>query len=296
MPPRPERSALARRGRGGRASAPRLAQVARGGRVGTVRILEVHPEEDRAARLGAQQGEGAIDGRDGPTLGQLPNQLALLHDVVVDLEALGPALAIREALLVAQGVVAHDRHRGIAGSLQLLGQCVHSGRKGVVLEHASLVREEAGEEAGEARPRLRRMGLGALEDQRARRQLVEVRRGGAGVAVDAQVVGAQRVHRDEHDGGLPGSRGRRRERAAAGRAPRAKQKDRRDSEQQSGQEHAYAGSESPHKRGSGQRRDGRSRTTGFTRLLSGCLRNSDMMGNADFSVRQIRVTRSQAGC
>jgi hypothetical protein len=71
---------------------------------------------------------------------------------------------------------------------------------------AALRREPAGQERDEAAARLRPVGVGLLEQHAAARERVDLRARRAGVAVGAEVVGAQRVDRhQQHVQPVPGA-------------------------------------------------------------------------------------------
>ena len=162
-----------------------LGELARR-RVGAVRIDVVQPDEGRLRPvvLAGPAEEAPVE------LGQR----LLLAELAVDLEA------ARKTLVGGQHRVADEGRGAVAGRAQGLGD----GRRLVgdahlVGRHAVL----AGRQAGQVRGH-RRSGLGQERDhvrvvQRLGGEGIDAGRGLARVALEREVVGAQRVDRDEQD-------------------------------------------------------------------------------------------------
>ena len=119
---------------------------------------------------------------------------------------------LTDAGFLAQHVGRDDAAGGEAALAQHLRQEPFAGVDGEphVVADARLERQPAGEDGGVRRQRLRRVRIRALEDDAVRApdaSIAGVRT--LGIAVDGQVIGAQRVDRDEDDRPADGRRGAR---------------------------------------------------------------------------------------
>ena len=117
------------------------------------------------------------------------------HLVVEEIESLV------DAGFLAEHVRRHDAAGRVAALAQHLRQeplAAFHGEPDVVAD-AGLERQPSRQERGVRRQRLRRMGIGPLEDDAVGRERVDRRRLHVAVAVDGQVVGSQRVDGDEDD-------------------------------------------------------------------------------------------------
>ena len=189
----------------------------RRGCVGRVRVEQVDPGEERpAAVLG--QPVRRVRGGLRPRPLAAPRAGVVVPQVVV--EQLEPLPQPEQA----RGGERGDEGRGRpAAPAQLLGQrgdVVRQPEAGVVA-HAVRRRVEPREDRGVGRRRQRDGGPGARHARPLRGQRVQVRRGHRGGAVARDVVGAQRVERDQQQRvdparGGPGRAGA----AAAGETPR----------------------------------------------------------------------------
>ncbi len=191
-----------------------------GGVVRRVRIVEVHPAEERA-RVGLAQ----------------PGERACHHLVAAALDGIEPGpdvggevevvKIVREALRNAPAAVEYEGADEAAGAITLRGKDLGHRREAVVdmeagvVAHAVIGRERACEERGVGgkgqRRRRRRVGEAgaprgeAVDDGRLRRA----------VAIGAHVIRAQRVERDDEHVGRAGRL------AAAGRRQREENEERR---------------------------------------------------------------------
>ncbi len=164
--------------------------------VGSVRVVQVHPGEERLIVSGislAEPGQGLVD-----HLGARP--LDGVHARCV-LEP-GEVEVVEEAVEALADPPARVEHEGAdeaAGAETRGGEQLGQGHglfleiEAAVVAHAVGRRVGAGHQRGVRRQGKRRHRRGAVEAQAARRQPVEVRGLGRGVAVAAQPVGAQGV-------------------------------------------------------------------------------------------------------
>jgi hypothetical protein len=178
-----------------RAARERLA-LRRGRVVRSVRVVEVHPREERP-RLLADPGLGG--GRD---LAAAPLGLQDGGALHVALDAVVVAVeAARETEAPVQHVRADERAGRVPARLQhgrerpgLRGEHVRP-----VVVHAVVRRLQPGEDRRVGRQGQRHRRPGVLHHEALGRQRVDLRRPARTRAVDAHPVGAQRVDRDQED-------------------------------------------------------------------------------------------------
>jgi hypothetical protein len=123
---------------------------------------------------------------------------------------LGQRIETAVEAVEASDVLHRDRsRRPVAGAPERLRQRLHARiDRNAVREDAVPPREERRQHRRVTRTGRRQRDVGLLEEQAVFRKPVEERRGLPAVAVAAEMVGAQRVDRDEHDVRLRRRRGR----------------------------------------------------------------------------------------
>ena len=170
-----------------------LRPIGLGRIVGSVRIVEVRPDEEgRLPGLG-EPAEGIVHDLVRPALGARARDRALLEVLGEDVEPLPEAEGGRHR------IGPYERGRTIALGLEQRGESLVARieRKDDVVADAVDGRVQAGEDRGVRGARERHRALGLLEPDAAGGQGIQGRGRGLPVAVDADVIGAQRVDRDE---------------------------------------------------------------------------------------------------
>ena len=171
------------------------------GLVGSVRVVQMDPREERPLLVDVEPREGGVHDLVGRSLHGPQVQVLVLPEVeavVVDVEA----------LIEAPAPVQHERRdpgsRGVASLRKRLGDRGLGRAQGRVAvdAHPVVGGVGAGHDRGVRRQRQRRGGRGLGEEHPAARQRVDVGGLDVGIAVGAQVIGAGRVQGDEQDVGL----------------------------------------------------------------------------------------------
>ena len=162
-------------------------------RVGGVRVHVVQPQEERLIGARRPQVSDPAVG-DGAGTVRLRRQRRLLPGLAVALEAAGIAVLRGQVRVVHDGrrpvarLVEHAGQRGIEVEQDLVGLAVAVLRGPPPRHH----HDEAAARLGPERER-------AIEDGAALPEGVDVRAGRPAVTVDAEVIGAQGVDRDQED-------------------------------------------------------------------------------------------------
>ena len=172
-----------------------------GQNVGRVRITVVDPGEEVLGVLGfLEQRRGELV----DALGVDPAAVFLGHVRLIGGEIPGLLVGV-EARVPAEALAEHPVRDHRDGGEALLVEEFGQGEIGLGDAQGGLVGEPgrlriaAGEDRREGRPGLRPLGDGALEDDARFGEAVEIRAGVAGIAVDAEMVGAQGVDGDQQN-------------------------------------------------------------------------------------------------
>ena len=178
-----------------------IAEAGRGlAIVGFVRFEEVHPDEGPV---------GLLLGEEQLHLVQPGGGVGVFELHVLEVEVV--ALVGLQLVAVGEEDGRREERGGLpARLLQRNGQRVVGGLGGQPGQRRVVL---PGQHRGDRERGVRRLGVGPFEADRPAGEGVDVRRGGARVAVGAHVVGAKRVDGDQHDVGV-GPGGTRRSGAA----------------------------------------------------------------------------------
>jgi hypothetical protein len=172
-----------------------LRPIGLGRVVGSMGIVEVHPDEERRVRGRRQPAEGRVDHVARGTLGPRPRDRAVLEVLAEGVEALP------EAEGGGDGVGAHEGRGAVPAALEERGQGLmfRVEREDDVVADPVHGRVEAGEDRGMRGSGHRHRALRLLEAHAAGGERVQARRPGRGVAVRAHVVRAEGVDGDEEE-------------------------------------------------------------------------------------------------
>ncbi len=174
--------------------------IALGGRVGRVGLVKMQEREEAPALPGLDETrEGLHRGRAIPL--EVAHRLGAgggLERVVVGVEALGDAGGGAQHIRRDRPARAQARRFEAGGERLVLG----GQAEAEVVPHAVARGQESGEQRGVGGQRHRAVGIDVLEHDPLASKPVQAGRASFAVAVERQVIGAQRVDRNQYDRGV----------------------------------------------------------------------------------------------